>query len=211
MDNNASRVNRIPISPTKNMRTAGLLCFFLGGFGAHRLYVDKKLSGVFQIGLCVGGWFFLIFGTVEVYTALAVIGALSAIAWFIWVLVDFVTIVSGNFLDMEGRVVRNAPATESAPASPPPRPQSQPQQPTQSSDASRLQQRILMCAKRDGGAVVPATVAMRTGFDIDVVKEHLESLIDKGHAELQPSKDGTILYVFPDMLTDERRNELELI
>ena len=58
---------------------------------------------------------------------------------------------------------------------------------------------------------MPTTVAMRTGFDIDVVKEHLESLVDKGHAELQPSKDGSVVYVFRDMLTDERRNELELI
>ena len=196
---NASSVDGTPLSP-KNMKTAGLLCFFLGGFSAHRFYVDKKLSGVFQLGLCVGGWFFLIFGSVEYFTWMIVAGALSIITWFIWVLVDFITIVSGKFLDMEGRVVRN----ESAPARPQP-------QPTQSSDASRLQQRILMCAKRDGGAVVPTTVAMRTGFDIDVVKEHLESLIDKGHAELQPSKDGIIMYVFPDMLTDERRNELELI
>ena len=68
-----------------------------------------------------------------------------------------------------------------------------------------------MCAKQEGGAVMPTIVAMRTGFGIDVVKEHLESLVDKGDAELQPTKDGSVVYVFRDMLTNQKRAELDLI
>ena len=67
-----------------------------------------------------------------------------------------------------------------------------------------------MAAKQSGGAITPTTVAMRTGFDVDAVKDHLESLVDKGYAELQPSKDGAI-DVFRDMLTDEKRDQLELL
>ena len=215
MMDNASRVEGAGLSP-RNMRAAGLLCFFLGGFSAHRFYVGKQLTGAAQVTVCAGGPLFAIIGLASAVDPLTGLALPMMVAGGIWILVDFITIVSGKFKDVEGRVLRRFPMVveESAPATPPPRPQprQRPQpQPTQSTDASRLQQRILMCAKRDGGAVVPTTVAMHTGFDIDVVKEHLESLVDKGYAELQPSKDGTLMYVFPDMLTDERRNELELL
>jgi len=57
----------------KRIMPAALLCFFLGVFGAHRFYAGKIGTGVLQL-LTVGG-----------------LG--------IWMLVDLVMIITGNFRD----------------------------------------------------------------------------------------------------------------
>lgn len=58
-----------------------LLCFFLGGFGAHRFYVGKIGTGILQL-LTLGG-----------------LG--------IWVLIDFIMILVGKFTDAQGNVIKN--------------------------------------------------------------------------------------------------------
>ena len=64
------------MSPFK-MVPAALLCFFLGGFGAHRFYVGKVGTALLMI-LTFGG-----------------LG--------IWTLIDFIMILTGGFKDKEGR------------------------------------------------------------------------------------------------------------
>ena len=64
------------MSPFK-MVHAALLCFFLGGLGAHRFYVGKVGTALLMI-LTLGG-----FG--------------------IWLLIDFIMILTGGFKDKEGR------------------------------------------------------------------------------------------------------------
>lgn len=59
--------------------TAGLLCFFLGVFGAHRFYVGKYATGFLML-ITFGG-----FG--------------------IWWLVDLIMLITGQFRDKEGRRV----------------------------------------------------------------------------------------------------------
>jgi len=61
----------------KKMVTACLLCFFLGGLGIHRFYVGKAGTGILMI-LTLGG-----------------LG--------IWVIIDFVMIITGGFKDSEGK------------------------------------------------------------------------------------------------------------
>ena len=61
----------------KKMVTACLLCFFLGGLGIHRFYVGKTGTGILMI-LTLGG-----------------LG--------IWIIIDFVMIVTGGFKDSEGK------------------------------------------------------------------------------------------------------------
>jgi TM2 domain-containing membrane protein YozV len=64
----------------KGFVPAILLCFFLGGFGIHRFYVGKIGTGILML-LTLGG-----FG--------------------LWVLVDFIMLVTGSFKDKEGLPVK---------------------------------------------------------------------------------------------------------
>tara|TARA_B100000795_G_scaffold176297_1_gene133214 strand:+ start:645 stop:944 length:300 start_codon:yes stop_codon:yes gene_type:complete len=57
-----------------------LLCWFLGIFGAHRFYSGHITIGVIQI-LTLGGC-------------------------GIWVLIDFIIILTGNFKDAEGNAIK---------------------------------------------------------------------------------------------------------
>lgn len=65
----------------KNWLTTFLLCFFLGVIGVHRFYVGRVGSGIAMI-LTLGG-----------------LG--------IWLLVDFIVILCGNFKDKDGKVIKN--------------------------------------------------------------------------------------------------------
>lgn len=66
----------------KGFVPAILLCFFLGGFGIHRFYVGKIGTGLLQ---------------------LITLGGLG-----LWVLVDFIMIVTGSFKDSEGMTLKPA-------------------------------------------------------------------------------------------------------
>ena len=57
-----------------------LLCFFLGALGVHRFYVGKIGTGILQL-LTLGG-----------------LG--------IWVLIDFIIIVTGSFKDASGLPIK---------------------------------------------------------------------------------------------------------
>lgn len=57
-----------------------LLCFFLGGFGVHRFYVGKILTGLLM---------------------LFTLGGLG-----IWTLIDFIMIAVGSFKDADGRTIK---------------------------------------------------------------------------------------------------------
>ena len=67
----------------KSRLAAFLLAFFLGGFGVHRMYVGKVASGIIQLLLTI-----------------SLIGIL--VVW-IWVLIDWIFILTGEFKDKEGR------------------------------------------------------------------------------------------------------------
>ena len=72
-----------------------------------------------------------------------------------------------------------------------------------------MEQRILLAAKSLGGLVSPTELSLRTGLSIDEAKGQLEGLVERGHAQLQIRKNGSLAYTFPDLLSDERRGELE--
>ena len=91
--------------------------------------------------------------------------------------------------------------TSNEPAEPPPPPE----------DAQTMQQRILMCARDEGGVVSPSKIAMETGCSLDEAKEELDNLVSQGHFEVRPRRDGTLVYTVPDLLTDEKRADLESI
>jgi hypothetical protein len=66
----------------KRALTTGLLCLFVGVFGAHRFYVGKYGTGLLML-LTIGG-----------------VG--------IWMLIDLILIITGQFRDKEGRRITEA-------------------------------------------------------------------------------------------------------
>ena len=87
-DQNISRSSRL---------VALLLCWFLGGTGAHRFYAGKSGSGVIMLILLIMG----------VITSFFLIGFVFLVPLYIWVFVDFIMIVAGAFTDREGKKVIN--------------------------------------------------------------------------------------------------------
>ncbi len=83
--------------------------------------------------------------------------------------------------------------------------------PPQPEDALTMQQRILMCAKDEGGVVTPLKIAMETGCSLDEAKAELDGLVSQGHFEVRPRRDGSLVYMVPDLLIDEKRADLESI
>ncbi|QJX79911.1 NINE protein (plasmid) [Priestia megaterium] len=64
----------------KNWLVTLLLCFFLGGLGAHRFFVGKIGTGIIML-VTLGG-----FG--------------------IWSLIDLILIIIGKFKDSEGNLIK---------------------------------------------------------------------------------------------------------
>lgn len=75
--------------------TALVLCFFLGGFGAHRFYARKPVSGVLQLLVTVSGWFCLY--NLPLPASLTV----PALA-MLWAFIDLIRILAGKFRDGQG-------------------------------------------------------------------------------------------------------------
>nr|WP_120491616.1 TM2 domain-containing protein [Corynebacterium lactis] len=87
-----------PVTSPKSKVAAILLCFFLGGIGAHNFYLGHSGRGIAQLLLTIFGW----------ATAIIFVGFFLLAAVSIWVLVDFVMLIigSGSYkYDSEGRLL----------------------------------------------------------------------------------------------------------
>lgn len=185
-----------------------LLCLFLGVFGAHRFYVGKRKSATAMVWLGILGLFIGVGGEMA-------IGMVMLSVVVLWVILDLIMISFDKFHDRNGRpivgAVHRLARQPSAPVDTRPHWERPSEEAASSGGSARLQQRILIAAKQGDGALTPNVLAMRIGIRIDAAKEHLESMVDKGYAELQVTTDGMIVYVFRDLLTEEKRDQLELI
>ena len=74
-----------------------------------------------------------------------------------------------------------------------------------------LEQVILRVAKESNGLVSPGAVATSGNWTLDEAKSSLDSMVDKGYAELRPTKSGAprLAYVIPEFLSDAVREQLE--
>lgn len=82
----------------KSKTTTALLAFFFGGLGAHRFYVGKMNSGIILLVIWLTGLALNLFFLIGLF-----------IVWiplWIWSMIDFVRILTGNFNDAEGRKLK---------------------------------------------------------------------------------------------------------
>ena len=181
----------------KDKTAAALLCVFLGGVGAHRFYVGKSRTALVQAALVAGGF---MLSSSRGIGDIGDIGTIAALSGAVWVIVDLINIVRGRFTAASGARLGSAVSTRGTG-----------EEPAVQDVAAyrRTEQSILVAAKSLGGLVGPTELALRTGLTIDEAKEHLESLVERGHAQLEIRKNGSLAYTFPDLLSDEKRVELE--
>ncbi|WCO66338.1 TM2 domain-containing protein [Iamia majanohamensis] len=94
----------VPVAaPQKSKAVAALLCFFLGGLGIHRFYTGQNGLGLAFLLTSVVGWIVLFFLSVISLGILSILYIPWAIGLFVWLLVDFIMILSGGVSDQYGR------------------------------------------------------------------------------------------------------------
>ena len=113
-----------------------------------------------------------------------------------WVAVDLVSILFDGFHDKEGRAIVGKAKRKAL------------QAPKPSLPAATVEQRVLKRAEQRGGVLVPTDVAMNVGIGLDEAQGCMESMVRRGHMQMHVRQDGVAVYVVPDMLTDERRDEI---
>lgn len=80
----------------KSKGAAAVLCFFLGFLGIHRFYVGKVGTGIVLLLLTILTW-------ITVWFA---IGFIPMAVVAIWVIIDFIMILCGNFKDRDGHMLK---------------------------------------------------------------------------------------------------------
>jgi len=76
----------------KSQIVAALLAFFLGGFGVHRFYLGYTGKGILQIALLLVG----------AALSTVIIGIPILLGVSIWILIDFIRILTGNLKPKDG-------------------------------------------------------------------------------------------------------------
>jgi TM2 domain-containing membrane protein YozV len=71
-----------------------------------------------------------------------------------------------------------------------------------------LEHEILTHALERHGLVTPSRVALEVGTTPEKVRQQLEKLVVQGFANPAVSRDGAMVYVFPEFLDDQGRREL---
>jgi TM2 domain-containing membrane protein YozV len=89
-------MNMEQVSP-KSRRTAALLNFFLGIFGAHRFYMGKIITATVMLVLTA-----TYLCTVRMWSYAVIFMGIAGL----WALVDFILIVSGRMKDNNGRPIK---------------------------------------------------------------------------------------------------------
>lgn len=96
--NNPASYN--PTQSSKSRLVAALLAFFLGGFGAHRFYVGKKFSAIWQIFFGFS-FFIALICMVSDFPEAGIFFLMLGLVWAVWIFVDFIMILCGSFKDKD--------------------------------------------------------------------------------------------------------------
>ncbi len=68
---------------------------------------------------------------------------------------------------------------------------------------------ILRAAKKSGGIATPPDVALEGDYSLDEAKKALDTLVEKGYAELRVNKSGGLVYFFSEFSQGESHPDLE--
>ena len=90
----------------KSQLIALLLCLFVGSLGVHRYYLGRVASGVGMLLLYLAGLAFLFTG--YRWNGLYIFAAMAVIGYFVWWLIDLISIATGKMKDGKGRELRKA-------------------------------------------------------------------------------------------------------
>jgi hypothetical protein len=63
-----------------------------------------------------------------------------------------------------------------------------------------LERSILRLAKENRGILSPGEVSLAADVDLETVKKALDTLVDKGFAELRVRKSGVLVYTLPEFM-----------
>jgi TM2 domain-containing membrane protein YozV len=91
--------HRLEQDQSKSKLVAFLLCFFLGGLGAHRFYAGKTGTGILMLLFFMPSA--IIFGVTKEMEigSFQIIFAILTIIFGIWVLIDLIRIITGSFIE----------------------------------------------------------------------------------------------------------------
>lgn len=67
------------------------------------------------------------------------------------------------------------------------------------------ERQVLLAIQQNGGKITAVELASQSGITIAESDKWLKKISDEGHAELEVTKKGTILYVVPGFVTEEDR------
>jgi hypothetical protein len=67
-------------------------------------------------------------------------------------------------------------------------------------DVSRKEKELLNAARRLGGVVTPAIIAVETSLSLEQAEEILQRLAGKGYTDMRVTESGRIEYIFPEFL-----------
>jgi predicted transcriptional regulator len=66
-----------------------------------------------------------------------------------------------------------------------------------------VERMILKLAKQNKGILTSAEVALGANISIEEAKNHLETLVSKGFAEIRVRRSGTIVYTLPELMDSD--------
>lgn len=93
----------------KSRLVAALLCalpaYFAAIGGIHRLYLGKIGTGMAMLGLSIIGWLSVLTSFALLSPPLILLGFAFFAAMWIWSLIDFVILLTGNMRDSNGNTV----------------------------------------------------------------------------------------------------------
>ena len=72
---------------------------------------------------------------------------------------------------------------------------------------SDLDGSIFRLAKSRGGHVSLSEVVVETGLELERAEKYMDSMVDSAHVAMEVDKDGRLYYVFPELISEDKRNE----